>query len=93
MTKETDCGCAGVYTAHAAIALYAEAFDDADALDKLDAFAGQHGADFYGLPRNEGRLTLEKRETAVPVKFPYGDGELVPLRAGETIAWRVVPGA
>lgn len=88
--KENDCGCAGVYTAHAALELYAEVFSAAGALDRLEGFASHHGADFYGLPRNTSRVTLEKSEWRVPGSFPYGDGQLVPLRAGATAAWRVV---
>ena len=85
-TKENDCGCAGIYTAHAGIELYAEAFDTAGALDKLEAFASFHGADFYGLPRNAGQVTLVRR-TAVPEELPYGANTLVPLRAGAELAW------
>lgn len=86
-TKETDCGCAGVYTAHAAIELYAEAFEAAGALDRLEAFASFHGADFYGLPRNTGKITLEKRAWKVPQALPYGAHTLVPLRAGSSVSW------
>lgn len=89
-TKEMDCGCAGVYTAHAGIELYAEAFDAAGALNRLEGFASLYGADFYGLPRNRERVTLEKREWTVAQTFPYGAGELVPLRAGAAIAWQLV---
>jgi dihydroorotase len=88
-TKETDCGCAGIYTASAAIELYAEAFEAAGALDRLEAFASFHGADFYGLPRNADRITLERRSWTMPRRLPFGDGELVPLRAGESVAWRL----
>ena len=89
-TKEAACGCAGCYTAHAAIELYAEAFDAANALDKLEAFASFYGADFYGLPRNTGKITLLREAVAVPASFDYLPGEpLVPLRAGETVAWRL----
>ncbi len=88
-TKENDCGCAGVYTAYAALPFYAEVFEAAGALDKLEGFASLHGADFYGLPRNRHRVTLEKSELLVPASFPYGAGALVPLRAGGTVAWRV----
>lgn len=88
-TKENVCGCAGVYTAHAALAFYAEVFDAAGALDRLEGFACHHGADFYGLPRNEGTVTLERSSTPVPANYPYGAGELVPLRAGASVAWRL----
>jgi dihydroorotase len=87
--KETACGCAGCYTAHAALELYAEAFDAAGALDRLEAFASFHGADFYGLPRNTGTITLRRQPTPVPKSFPFGAEELVPLRAGETLGWRL----
>ncbi|HZP94021.1 MAG TPA: dihydroorotase [Burkholderiales bacterium] len=86
-SKESDCGCAGVYTAHAAIELYAEAFEAVNALDRLEAFASLHGADFYGLPRNRDTITLEKRSWRVPARLPFGAGELVPLRAGASVAW------
>ena len=89
-TKEHACGCAGIYTAHAGIELYAEAFDAADALDKLQGFASEHGADFYRLPRNRARIELEKLPTPVAEEFPYGSDSLVPLRAGATVAWRIV---
>ncbi len=88
-TKESACGCAGVYTAHAAIELYAEVFEAAGALDRLEAFASFHGPDFYRLPRNRDRLVLEKADWTVPdeVRFGYLPG--VPLRAGEVIQWRL----
>ena len=89
-TKESSCGCAGMYTAHAAIELYAEAFDQAGALDELEGFASFHGADFYGLSRNRGKITLEKREWTVPSDLPFGDDTLVPLRANEKILWSLV---
>ncbi|HUF19558.1 MAG TPA: dihydroorotase [Burkholderiales bacterium] len=88
-TKETDCGCAGVYTAHAALELYAEVFEDAGALDKLEGFASLFGADFYRLPRNRAQVVLEKREWAVPARLPYGSDDLVPLRAGGSIRWKL----
>jgi dihydroorotase len=88
--KESDCGCAGVYSAHAAIELYAEAFDLAGALDKLEGFASFHGADFYGLPRNGSRIRLKKESWTVPASQPFGDTELVPMRAGEAISWRLL---
>ncbi|HFE44485.1 MAG TPA: dihydroorotase, partial [Nannocystis exedens] len=88
--KESACGCAGCYTAHAAIELYAEAFAAARALAKLEAFASHHGPDFYGLPRNEGTITLAPRPWQVPASYESAGGEIVPLRAGAEIHWRVV---
>jgi len=87
--KETACGCAGIYSAHAAIELYAEAFEDAGALDKLEAFASFYGADFYGLPRHADTITLRRESWTVPASLKLGETSLVPLRAGETIRWRV----
>ncbi len=87
--KETGCGCAGIYTAHAALELYAEAFDSAGALDKLEAFASFHGADFYGLPRNKEKIELRRETWTVPESFTMGEQQLVPLRAGEALAWRL----
>jgi dihydroorotase len=87
--KETCCGSAGMYTAHAAIELYAEAFDAAGALDKLEGFASHFGADFYGLPRNTAKVKLEKAQWTVPAQYTFGDETVVPLRAGETLAWRL----
>jgi dihydroorotase len=87
--KEAACGCAGIFSAHAAIELYAEAFEAAGALARLEAFASEHGADFYRLPRNNGRLTLVRASWEVPPSYPFGAGELVPLRAGERIGWRL----
>lgn len=87
--KEGACGCAGCYSAHAAIELYAEAFDAAGALDRLEAFASFFGADFYGLPRNGSRLTLVKEPWQVPARIPMGDDVLVPLRAGGQVGWRL----
>ncbi|MBL8479435.1 MAG: dihydroorotase [Sterolibacteriaceae bacterium] len=90
-TKEAACGCAGCYTANAGIELYAEVFDAENALDKLEAFASFHGADFYGLPRNAGTITLKREAQAVPASLDYLPGDrLVPLRAGESIAWQLV---
>jgi dihydroorotase len=89
-SKETSCGCAGVYTAHAAIELYAEIFEDLGALDKLEGFASHFGPDFYRLPRNTDTITLRKESWQVPAQLPLGDKTLTPLRAGETISWRVV---
>ncbi len=88
-TKETACGCAGIYSAHAGIELYAEAFDACSSLDKLDGFASFYGADFYGVPRNEGQITLVRSAWRVPDEIPYGADSLVPLRAGDTIGWKI----
>jgi len=88
-SKECACGCAGIYSAHIALELYAEAFDKAGALDKLEGFASHFGADFYGLPRNTGTITLERATQAIPATLSLGDDTLVPLRAGETIGWRI----
>ncbi|MDN5923557.1 MAG: dihydroorotase [Xanthomonadales bacterium] len=85
--KESTCGCAGIYSAHAAIELYAEAFDDAAALDKLEAFASFHGADFYGLPRNRDHIRLCKQAWRVPETLDFGGEPGVPLRAGEFVSW------
>jgi len=87
--KEAACGCAGIYTAHAAIELYAEAFEAANALDMLEAFASFYGADFYGLPRNSEKITLMKESWQVPASLPFAGDELIPLRAGQTIAWKL----
>jgi dihydroorotase len=87
--KENACGCAGCYTAAFALEMYAEAFDAAGALDRFEAFAAFHGPDFYGLPRNTGTVTLRRRPCPVPADYPFGDGTIVPLRAGETLAWSV----
>jgi dihydroorotase len=85
--KENACGCAGCYTAAFALELYAEAFDAAGAMDRFEAFASFHGAAFYGLPRNAGTITLRRRPCPVPEAFPFGDQTIVPLGAGETLAW------
>lgn len=87
--KESACGCAGAYTAFAALELYAEAFDQAGALPQLEAFASFFGPDFYGLPRNTGTVTLLKDAWQVPVNLPLGDDVLIPLKAGETLSWRL----
>jgi dihydroorotase len=89
-TKETDCGCAGIYTAHAGIELYAEAFDTAGALDRLQGFASHFGPDFYGLPRNSENITLERKEGLVPDELEYGQDKLVPFRAGGKLMWNLV---
>jgi len=87
--KEAACGCAGSYTAHAAIELYAEAFEAAGALDKLEAFASFNGPDFYGLPRNTDTITLINESWDVPATYPLGEENVVPIRAGEQISWAV----
>jgi dihydroorotase len=87
--KEHASGCAGCYTAHAAMELYAEAFDAAGALDRLEAFASLHGADFYGLSRNAGTITLRRQSWTAPESYPFGEADLKPLRAGESLAWRL----
>lgn len=88
--KEAMCGCAGMYTAHAAIELYAEAFEAANALDKLEGFASLYGADFYGLPRHAEQITLAKESWVVPESYPYDGDVLVPLRAGGVVGWKMV---
>jgi dihydroorotase len=88
-TKEHACGCAGCYSAHAALELYAEAFDAAGALDRLEGFASTFGADFYGLPRNSDWVTLVREAWRVPDRYPFGDDAIVPLRAGESVSWRL----
>jgi dihydroorotase len=91
LAKESACGCAGIYSAHAAIEFYAEAFESAGALERLEAFASEFGPRFYGLPLNDGTITLEKREWTVPAQYPFAGGDtLVPLRAGESLAWRLI---
>ncbi len=90
--KEHACGCAGCYTALHAMELYATAFELAGKLDRLEAFASFNGPDFYALPRNTGTLTIKKTPYEIPQELPYGDTTLVPLAAGETLDWRVVPG-
>ena len=87
--KETACGCAGIYTAHAAMAFYAEAFESMGALDKLEGFASHHGADFYGLPRNKETITLVKQFQEVESSIPFGAETVIPLRAGESVSWRI----
>jgi dihydroorotase len=89
-TKEAACGCAGIFSAHAGIELYAEVFDAAGRLDRLEAFASERGADFYGVPRNQGFMTLVREEWPVPTSYAFGGDELVPLRGGGTIGWRLV---
>lgn len=89
--KESACGCAGCYTAHASIELYAEVFEAAGALDKLEGFSSFYGADFYGLPRNKDRITLLKQDWHVPSSYPLGESTVIPIKAGETISWKVLP--
>jgi dihydroorotase len=89
--KENACGCAGMFTAHAAIELYAEVFEAAGRLDRLEGFASHFGADFYGLPRHEERITLVKESWRPAESYEFGAGTVVPYRAGECIAWRFVP--
>lgn len=87
-SKESDCGCAGIYTAHAALELYAEVFDQAGALDRLEAFASFHGADFYRLPRNQTHIRLTRQTWTTPESLPMAEQTLIPFRAGEMINWR-----
>jgi dihydroorotase len=89
--KYAACGCAGIYTAHAALPLYAEAFEQAGALERLEAFASFFGPDFYRLPRNTDSITLLKEPWLVPSQYAFGQGQLTPLCAGETLSWRVAP--
>lgn len=88
--KETACGCAGIYTAHAAIEFYAEVFERANALEKLEAFASFHGADFYQLPRNQDTITLKKESWVMPTQLEFAGENLIPLRAGESLDWKMV---
>lgn len=88
--KESACGCAGMYSAHAAIELYTEVFAQAGALEKLEGFASFHGADFYGLPRNRDTITLRREPWQVPDSYPFGEQQLVPYRAGEQVSWRLI---
>jgi dihydroorotase len=90
--KESACGCAGMFTAHAAIELYAEVFEAAARLDRLEAFASHFGADFYGLPRHDERITLVKEAWKAADSYEFGGGAVIPYRAGESIAWRLSPG-
>jgi len=88
--KESDCGCAGCYSAHAAIELYAQVFDKAGAIDKLEGFASFFGPDFYGISHNKSKLTVEKTTWTVPPSYPFGSNTVIPLMAGETLNWRVL---
>jgi dihydroorotase len=87
--KENACGCAGCFSAYAAIELYAEIFDDLGVLDKLEGFASHYGPDFYGLPRNSDEITLIRKDWRAPNEMPFGDDIIVPLRAGETLRWKL----
>ncbi len=91
-TKEAACGCAGMYSAHAALELYAEAFEDAGALPRLEGFAALYGADFYGLPRNDATVTLRREEWAVPAAYAFGGDVVVPMRANGRLRWRMLSG-
>ncbi len=88
--KESACGCAGIYSAHAALELYAELFDEAGALNRLEGFASLHGPDFHGLPRNRETVTLRRERWTVPSDYPLGGERVIPLRAGETVGWKLV---
>lgn len=88
--KETDCGCAGIFTAHAAMAFYAEVFEQAGTLEKLEAFASFYGADFYQLPRNTARITLKKEDWRIPAQLEFAEEKLIPLRAGQHLSWKIV---
>ncbi|GAB4443240.1 MAG: dihydroorotase [Turneriella sp.] len=90
-TKENDCGCAGIYTAFGGVELYAEVFDNADALDRLEFFLSEAGARFYGLPLNTEKIRLKKEQSPIPARFPMGAHELIPLRAGGYLEWRILP--
>ncbi|MGH8279219.1 MAG: dihydroorotase [Gammaproteobacteria bacterium] len=87
--KERDHACAGIFSAPAALELYAEVFEQAGALDRIEAFASFYGADFYRLPRNRGKLTLQRKAWSVPQSYPFGDTTVVPLRAGDTVNWSI----
>ena len=93
LTKEHACGCAGMFTAHAAIELYAEVFDAAGRLDRLEAFASRYGADFYRLPHPADRITLIREAWSPPPVYEFAGGSLVPYRGGESVAWRLAPAA
>jgi dihydroorotase len=93
LTKEHACGCAGMFTAHAAIELYAEVFESAGRLDRLEGFASRHGADFYGLPRHTERITLIKQPWSPPATYEFAGGSVVPYRAGESVSWRLASAA
>ncbi|MFZ1294927.1 MAG: dihydroorotase, partial [Pseudomonadales bacterium] len=89
LTKECASGCAGIFSAHAALELYAEVFEAHAALERLEGFASLHGADFYGLPRNADRIRLRRESWTSPASLALGDDTLIPMRAGEQLAWRI----
>ena len=89
MMQEAACGCAGIFSAPVAMSLYAEAFAGANALDKLEGFASLHGPAFYGLPPNDSRIRLTQEPWQVPGSYHFGDSVVVPMRAGQSVAWRV----
>ena len=89
-SKESECGCAGIYSAPAAVECYAEIFELAGALEKLEAFASHFGADFYGIPRNETSITLERKNWLIPPTMPFADELIIPMKAGETCSWQMV---
>jgi dihydroorotase len=90
-SKESCCGCAGCFSHPAAVELYAEVFEEANAMDKLEAFASINGADFYGLPYNQTTITLERHSWEVPSSIPFGESEIIPLAAGNKLNWRLKP--
>ena len=89
-TKEAACGCAGIYSAHAALELYAEVFEQAGALHRLEAFASEFGPRFYALPLNSGTITLQRSPWQVPDHYPFAGETIIPLRAGEKLGWRLI---
>ncbi len=92
-SKESACGCAGIFSAHAAIEFYACVFEEMNALDKLEAFASFHGPDFYGLPRNSDTITLQKTDWTIPQSYPLGEDSVIPMMAGETLPWKLITDA
>ncbi|KAL3922728.1 MAG: hypothetical protein SGILL_002048 [Bacillariaceae sp.] len=90
LSKESACGCAGVYSAHCCIEMYAQAFDEVGKLDKLEDFCSSYGADHYGLPRNTHTIKLEKKPWTVPMTYPFGEETVTPLKAGEDVLWTIV---
>ena len=87
--QEAACGCAGIYSAPVALASYAHAFEEANALGNLEAFASERGPDFYGLPRNTNKITLQRKAWQVPAEFDFGEGKVVPMWAGQKLHWQV----